>query len=81
MSLLDEYATKDNSETLEAGNADTGEFIMFSRFSGYMLFEGVVHDVKLKDEIREAVRNAERIAYKEAVNTIKRKIEAHLQGC
>jgi len=78
MSLFDDVAKRDNTSYLQASDYTTGEHIIFSQYSGYMLFDGVVHDADLIDEITDAIRNAERIAYKEALKVVQRKLEAHV---
>jgi hypothetical protein len=74
MALIDDYADKDNTRTMSAGNTDTGEMIIFSRFDGYMLFEGVVNDPKLRVEIEDAIRTAEQRSYNEALRAAQQKL-------
>jgi len=77
--LYDYHCGQDNTHTLEASDANTGEFIVFSKYSGYMLFEGVVRDLAIRTEIVSAVRKAETLAYNKALSEIALKIEAHIQ--
>jgi hypothetical protein len=55
-------------------NASTGEYDIYSTVSRSLLISGTTEDTTLPRKIEEAIRRAEKIAYKDALDDAKRAI-------
>jgi uncharacterized protein (UPF0147 family) len=60
--------------TTYSHNASTGEYDIYSTCNRKLLISGITEDTTLPRKIEEAIRHAEKIAYKEALDDAKRAI-------
>jgi len=62
--------------TVESFHGITGEFVIYSKFKNWQLYNEIVFDLDQQKSIREAIREAEVIAFNAGVNSAKEAVNS-----